>query len=105
MVTRIVKMTFKPELVADFLALFHASKSEIRNAPGCMHLELLQCTDASHVFFTYSHWRDTESLDLYRRSEVFAYVWPRTKALFAAPAEAWSTFNLDVFSTSPSTNT
>lgn len=65
-----------------------ATKSEF---PGCTHLELL---NAGVVYFTYSRWNASEDLENYRNSALFAEVWSNTKALFAAPAEAWSTTQL-----------
>lgn len=90
MIIRIVKMTFRPEEVATFQALFVGWKPRIRAFPGCQHLELLHGVDDQGVFFTYSHWDGPADLEAYRTSEVFASVWPAVKALFAAPAEAWS---------------
>jgi len=36
-------------------------------------------------------WESEEALNAYRKSELFGSVWPKTKACFANPAEAWST--------------
>jgi len=91
MLIRLVKMTFAPEKVADFETLFEATKEQIRNFEGCLHLELLNDIDTPNIFFTYSHWRSVEDLNRYRDSALFADVWPRTKVLFAAKPEAWST--------------
>jgi len=52
---------------------------------------LLNDIDTPNIFFTYSHWRSVEDLNRYRDSALFADVWPRTKVLFAAKPEAWST--------------
>lgn len=91
MIVRLVKMTFREEEVATFESLFAKYHSQIRNFPGCTHLQLLK---DGHVYFTYSHWQDTQSLENYRHSELFQEVWPATKLLFANPAEAWSTEQL-----------
>ena len=91
MIIRIVKMTFAPEHVADFEELFEETKEQIRNFPGCMHLQLLNDVDNPNIFFTYSHWRSKEDLKNYRNSALFADVWPRTKVLFGGKPEAWST--------------
>lgn len=91
MMTRIVKMTFRPEETEAFEAIFFANSDKIRNFPGCTHLELLK---AGAVYFTYSRWNDPTDLENYRKSPLFAEVWSNTKALFAAPAEAWSTTQL-----------
>lgn len=90
MIIRIVKMTFVPEKVEDFLILFNASKQYIRSMEGCTHLELWNDVNSPTVFFTYSHWRSENDLDNYRNSELFERVWGKTKILFAAKAEAWS---------------
>lgn len=88
MIVRLVKMTFRPEATAEFDALFERYHQQIRHFPGCTHLQLLK---ADNVYFTYSHWEAAHQLDDYRQSALFKEVWPATKALFAAPAEAWST--------------
>ncbi len=90
MITRIVKMTFKPEEVANFLKIFSESKQYIRNVEGCSQLELLNDISASAVFFTYSKWNTEKDLNNYRNSELFESVWAKTKILFAVKAEAWS---------------
>ena len=90
MIIRIVRMTFEPEHVARFQTLFLGWKPRIRSFPGCRHLELLHDVQDTRVFFTYSHWDGPEDLEAYRKSDVFASVWPVVKGLFATPAEAWT---------------
>ncbi len=90
MIVRIVKMTFQPEKVAEFLSNFEASKESIRGFDGCEHLELLQDRHRKEVFFTYSYWRDEEALQNYRDSELFKETWAKTKILFDEKPEAWS---------------
>jgi (4S)-4-hydroxy-5-phosphonooxypentane-2,3-dione isomerase len=84
-------MTFRNDACDAFLELFETYKNQIRGAEGCEYLELLRERPDSNVFFTYSHWREDKYLQQYRESETFAVVWPKTKAMFAAPAETWST--------------
>lgn len=91
MIIRMVKMTFAEEKIPEFLALFQATKSKIRAFEGCNHLELLQDVNNPNIFFTYSHWQDTNALNNYRKSALFGQIWPQTKLLFAAKPEAWST--------------
>lgn len=91
MITRIVKMTFRPETVAEFITLFTEQKTKIKGFPGCHHLELLQENSTGHVFFTYSTWENEKALEAYRHSELFKTVWKATKQLFAEKAAAWST--------------
>ncbi len=90
MIKRIVKLTLKDGGGVDFLAIFEASKTAIRSSEGCRHLELWRQRDAPNVFFTYSVWDGPEYLEAYRQSALFRNTWRKTKALFAAPAEAWS---------------
>lgn len=90
MIIRIVKMTFMPEKVNEFLKVFNASKHLIRNFEGCSHLELLNDINSPNIFFTYSYWQSEEALNKYRNSELFAGVWKETKILFADKTEAWS---------------
>jgi len=88
MIIRLVKMTFRPEATPTFDALFAKYHQQIRQFPGCVHLQLLK---ADNVYFTYSNWEAASDLEAYRHSALFQEVWPATKLLFAAPAEAWST--------------
>jgi (4S)-4-hydroxy-5-phosphonooxypentane-2,3-dione isomerase len=90
MITRIVKLTFKPEETDRFLALFEDSKVAIGNFPGQLDLALLRDRSQDHVFFTISVWEDESALEAYRNSSLFATVWAQTKVLFSEKAEAWS---------------
>lgn len=90
MLTRIVRMTFKPSEVDNFLSLFNSQKEKIRAFPGCNHLELWRDMNHENVFSTYSHWDTDKDLQNYRNSELFAEVWANTKVLFAAKPVAHS---------------
>ncbi len=90
MLIRIVRMTFQPEKVADFLTVFEESKEKIRARPGCHRLELLQDLDLPNVFMTYSYWDDAAALNKYRDSELFNTTWAKTKVLFADKPVAYS---------------
>ncbi|MAW94600.1 MAG: antibiotic biosynthesis monooxygenase [Leeuwenhoekiella sp.] len=90
MIIRIVKLTFRPAEVASFLELFANAKKTIRSTPGCNHLELLRDTSNPSIFFTHSHWEQTEDLEAYRKSDFFKKTWSQTKVLFAEKPEAWS---------------
>lgn len=90
MLIRIVRMTFRPNAVDEFLALFDASSPRIRQFDGCRHLELWQDASQANVCTTYSLWTGEEALERYRRSDLFRSTWEAAKALFAAPPEASS---------------
>ena len=92
MVTRIVKMEFKPEKIQTFKELFAVVQHKIRQFEGCLHVELLQCATDSFIFFTFSHWDDATALENYRNSTLFRETWKETKKLFSNKAVAWSVF-------------
>jgi quinol monooxygenase YgiN len=90
MIKRIVRMSFKPEKIDDFKAIFKANWKYIKGFEGCTHVELLQDENNPSIFFTYSLWRDQESVEKYRSSELFERVWGNTKVLFNDKPQAWS---------------
>lgn len=91
MIKRFVKMTFKVDSIERFKDIFNSSKNLIAAMEGCNHVELLQDINNPSVFFTLSIWEDPKYLEAYRQSELFAGVWAKTKVLFDAKPEAWST--------------
>ncbi|MFN0215792.1 MAG: putative quinol monooxygenase [Saprospiraceae bacterium] len=96
MIKRIVKLTFREEAVDAFVAeVFEPSKAKIRAFEGCQHMELLRHKTHHHVLFTLSHWDSEDALESYRSSPLFADTWAKTKALFAAKAEAWTVEVID----------
>jgi heme-degrading monooxygenase HmoA len=90
MIIRIVRMHFTDAGVEEFLEIFQSNKIAIRNFPGCVHLELLKEADDESVYTTLSHWNDEQSLEAYRKSELFGSVWGRVKTLFAERSQAFS---------------
>ncbi|HXC04955.1 MAG TPA: antibiotic biosynthesis monooxygenase family protein [Bacteroidia bacterium] len=88
--TRIVKMTFVPGTEQIFLGVFQESAKQIRAFSGCEYLALKKDMDKEGVYFTHSRWKNAETLQQYRQSELFRQTWAKTKVLFAAKAEAWS---------------
>lgn len=95
MITRIVRMHFRPEKRAAFLDIFNASKHLIRQFDGCQHLALYNEAGLPDVFFTFSIWDSAAHLDAYRNSELFRTTWTETKALFADKPQAWSMEQLE----------
>lgn len=91
MIKRIVKMSFHPEKIDEFLTLFESVKNKIRSSEGCEHLELLQDQKNPSIIFTYSYWLEERYLDQYRYSNLFESTWAKTKKLFNDKPEAWST--------------
>jgi quinol monooxygenase YgiN len=95
MITRIVRMHFRPEERQAFLDIFNASKHLIRQFDGCRHLRLYNEAGDPDVFFTFSVWTSAAHLEAYRNSELFEKTWTATKALFAGKAQAWSMQELE----------
>lgn len=90
MLVRIVKMSFHPENISQFLNNFNENKENIRKSSGCLLLELYNDKQDSGTFFTYSYWDSEEDLENYRSSNLFKDVWKKTKILFNDKPEAWS---------------
>ncbi len=90
MITRVVKMTFKPESVQGFKEIFYASQKLIREFEGCNRVDLMRDLNNECVFFTLSYWDSVEDLNSYRQSYLFKNTWSKVKPLFSEKAEAWS---------------
>lgn len=90
MFVRIVKMSFEPSEIEQFLANFELKKQQIRDFKGCEFLELYRDKKNTNIFFTYSFWNDEADLETYRHSELFKGVWAETKVMFNDKPEAWS---------------
>jgi len=90
MIKRIVKMSFAPEKVNDFVEVFKTNWTFINDFEGCTHVELLQDELHSNIFFTYSLWQSEAHLNTYRDSELFSKVWGKTKVLFNDKPQAWT---------------
>lgn len=90
MITRIVRMHFTEAGVQEFLEIFNLNKEAIRNFPGCTHLQLLKDAEDANCYTTLSHWADAQSLENYRKSELFGKVWGRVKTLFSERTQAFS---------------
>jgi len=90
MFVRIVKMSFEPKHIDEFLKNFEKNKTKIREFEGCQFLELSRDKNNTNVFFSYSYWNSEADLENYRHSDLFNNVWSKTKPLFNAKPEAWS---------------
>lgn len=90
MLIRVVRMTFQPDKLTEFEAIFLASRDKIRAFPGCRFLELWQDLDNPNVRITHSHWESAAALEAYRNSELFKTTWAATKVLFADKPLAFS---------------
>ncbi|MBL7916599.1 MAG: antibiotic biosynthesis monooxygenase [Bacteroidia bacterium] len=90
MIIRIVKLSIVPDQIARFQGEFDLVSEQIRNFPGCSHLELLEDIKVPGLVFTYSYWEDEKSLQSYQASDLFKSTWAKVKPLFNAKAEAWS---------------
>ena len=94
-IIRIVRMTFTQETLKQFEAIFRKHENAIGDQPGCFKVELVEDSTNPLVRATVSIWDSEESLNDYRKSELFGEVWPETKRLFAAAPEVVSYINLN----------
>ncbi len=90
MITRIVRMEFKPEHRDRFREIFQQSCKSIRAMPGCLYLSLHTQADNDCVFYTVSKWNHPDDLENYRQSDLFKSTWANTKILFDQKPSAWS---------------
>jgi heme oxygenase (mycobilin-producing) len=90
MIIRIVRMHFTALGVDEFLEIFNKNKKAIRAFEGCTHLELLKDFEDPDTYVTLSYWKDAQSLENYRKSELFGSVWGRVKTLFSERTQAFS---------------
>lgn len=95
MLIRIVKLSFSPENINEFIEIFNVNEKNIRNFKGCRLLELYRDKDNPNIFFTYSYWDSEEYLESYRNSELFKNIWAKTKTLFNDKPMAWSVNKLN----------
>ncbi|HAO15093.1 MAG TPA: antibiotic biosynthesis monooxygenase [Tenacibaculum sp.] len=95
MLIRIVKLSFSPENINEFIEIFNINEKNIRNFKGCRLLELYRDKDNPNIFFTYSYWDSEEYLESYRNSELFKNIWAKTKTLFNDKPMAWSVNKLN----------
>lgn len=84
---RVVRLSFCPEHVVQFMDLFEEFKARIAGHPGCRFVYLLRCGE---TFFTISGWNRPEDLETYRTSSLFGAVWKKTRSWLSEPAQAWS---------------
>ncbi len=91
MIKRLVRLSFQEDKIEDFIEIFRERKKNIKESPGCTHLELLQDKNNKNVFFTLSYWDSEVDLENYRQSDFFKATWKKTKILFNDKPMVWST--------------
>ncbi len=90
MILRIVRMSFSPDKIQDFIKIFNESKTAIEASEGCFNVKLYVDHEHSNVYYTKSKWISPEALEKYRQSDLFKSTWARTKVLFNDSAQAHS---------------
>lgn len=96
MIIRVVKMTFREGEEENFLEIFRNAGNRIRAFEGCSEVQLLRSPEQGNIFFTLSKWQNDDSLQAYRKSDLFQKTWKKTKALFSERAVAWSLNPVDL---------
>lgn len=89
-ITRVVKLTFQPELAPQFQAIFSNHQHQIAQMKGCISLSGYQSENMPNVYFTISQWESQQDLDNYRFSAFFKTLWATIKPMFQEKAEAHS---------------
>ncbi len=95
MLIRMVKLSFNPKNINEFIEIFNINEKNIRNFKGCRLLELYRDKENPNIFFTYSYWDSEEYLESYKNSELFKSIWVKIKILFNDKPMAWSVNKLD----------
>jgi len=90
MLIRIVRMHFTEAGVGEFLEIFRNNMEAIRHFDGCEHLELMKDVDDPLTYTTLSYWKDSISLEKYRKSDLFGGVWGSVKTLFSERSQAFT---------------
>ncbi len=90
MITRIVRLSIRPDSTEKFLSIFSSNFDAIRLFDGCQQLSLYSDTHQPCLFTTISLWDSEASLEEYRKSGLFAGIWPQVKELFDAPTVAFT---------------
>jgi quinol monooxygenase YgiN len=90
MITRVVRLTFKPEHTETFIEIMRQHHLLIRGFKGCYDLNSYQDMKEANVFFTISIWQDEAALNDYRHSEFFKTLWGKLKPMFGDKAVAHS---------------
>ena len=93
-IIRIVRMIFTQDTLSQFDAIFKINKKAIEKQPGCLIVELVEDSKNPLVRATVSSWDKEESLNLYRKSQLFGEVCPKTKRLFSVSLEVTTNINL-----------
>ena len=91
LILRIVGLPVREEDEAELLRAFDDAFPLIRALPGCSHLALIGRRGGPD-YLTLSVWESARALDEYRKSPLFARIWPRIrKTLRADPwAESYN---------------
>jgi heme-degrading monooxygenase HmoA len=95
MIKRIVRMSFEPDKLSDFLEIFYAAKPLIEQMNGCHSVVLFQEANKSNILYTESYWESENDLENYRNSALFQETWTKTKILFNDKPQAFSLIALE----------
>ena len=90
MITRVVKLSFDPDKIKEFEALFNFNRSAIKSYKGCRDVKLMKNVAQKNCYFTVSSWESEELLNEYRNSPLFEKIWGEAKKYFNAKPEAWT---------------
>ena len=85
---RIVGLPVQVDREGELRKAFDDAYLRIRELPGCAHLALVRGDKDDLEYLTLSLWESPEALDAYRKSSLFASIWPRIRSTLRA--EPWA---------------
>ena len=81
------RITARPDSAAAMKTVLAELVAHSRREAGCLHYELFQRADATHVFQTVERWRDQAAVDAHMASAHVAEAIARATPLFGAAPE------------------
>lgn len=96
MILRIVRMSFDPYRIDNFLDYFATIKPDIENFEGCRKVDMYRDAEDENVIYTVSIWEDESSLEKYRESNIFRGRWEIVTEWFNEKPQAFSLVNTDL---------
>ena len=85
---RIVGLPVHVDREAELQSGFDDAYPRLRELAGCAHLALVRDANDGLEYLTLSLWTSHEALDAYRKSSLFASIWPRIRSTLRA--EPWA---------------
>ena len=79
LILRIVGLPVRTEDEPEFLRAFDDAYPRIRGLPACDYLALIGSRSGAADYLTMSIWTSAKALEDYRKSPLFARIWPQIR--------------------------